>query len=534
MSTKKVNLKGLKAKVENHPHYKVPRRIFDISSQPSKEVPKQIAESLLKKIAPSLKIKPDLSQLKFDKVKNTMLGSHVLYQQYHQGKPISGAWVRIDIDKDGKVYNIQNDLVPKPVMERTRKSEEKRKTTAAEAQELSAEDAKQQAIAATGSASDSSNEILVNELVYFPYNGVPTSAWKVIVKTSRPRAEWKIYLDSNTGSVLEKINILKSSDGQGKVFDPNPVVTLNDTHLEDNSQIPTAAYSEVTLRDLQDSGTLDGPFVSTSRTQNRIKRTNLQFLFTRQDRAFKEVMVYYHIDRVQRYIQGLGFNNVLNHPIEVNIDGRADDNSDYSPTTKSLTFGTGGVDDAEDAEIILHEYGHAIQDNQVPGFGDGAETKAMGEGFGDFLAATCFADIKPRDLRPTIGNWDAVSYSGDEPPCLRRLDSTKKYPKDLSSPPEEHNDGEIWSACLWELRAAFGRKMTEQLIIAHHFLLNRTAKFEDAANALITADKNLNQGREESVIQDIFVRRGIIPNPSRKNMRAGVPFDDVSSSSVRV
>ena len=242
-------------------------------------------------------------------------------------------------------------------------------------------------------------------------------------------------------------------------------------------------------------------------------------------------MVYYHIDRVQRYIQGLGFNNVLNHPIEVNIDGRADDNSDYSPTTKSLTFGTGGVDDAEDAEIILHEYGHAIQDNQVPGFGDRAETKAMGEGFGDFLAATCFADIKPRDLRPTIGNWDAVSYSGDEPPCLRRLDSTKKYPKDLSSPPEEHNDGEIWSACLWELRAALGRKMTEQLVIAHHFLLNRTAKFEDVANALITADKNLNQGREESVIQDIFVRRGIIPNPSRKNMRAGVPFDDVSSSS---
>ena len=67
-----------------------------------------------------------------------------------------------------------------------------------------------------------------------------------------------------------------------------------------------------------------------------------------------------------------------------------------------------------------------------------------------------------------------------------------------------------------------GRKMTEQLVIAHHFLLNRTTKFEDAANALITADKNLNQGREESVIQDIFVRRGIIPNPSRKNMRAGV------------
>ncbi len=46
---------------------------------------------------------------------------------------------------------------------------------------------------------------------------------------------------------------------------------------------------------------------------------------------------------------------------------------------KALTFGTGGVDDAEDAGIIAHEYGHSIQDNQVPGFGSSAEGGAMGE-----------------------------------------------------------------------------------------------------------------------------------------------------------
>ena len=66
-------------------------------------------------------------------------------------------------------------------------------------------------------------------------------------------------------------------------------------------------------------------------------------------------------------------------------------------------------------------------------------------------AASFFADLKPQILRPTLGNWDAVSYSGDEPPCLRRLDSNKKYPKDIVG--EVHADGEIWSACLWELRA---------------------------------------------------------------------------------
>ncbi|MCI0563972.1 MAG: M36 family metallopeptidase, partial [Nitrososphaera sp.] len=189
------------------------------------------------------------------------------------------------------------------------------------------------------------------------------------------------------------------------------------------------------------------------------------------------------------------------------------------------TFGTGGVDDAEDADIILHEYGHAIQDAQVPGFGPSGEARAMGEGFGDYLAASFFADIKPQELRPTIGNWDAVAYSGAEPPCLRRLDSNKVYPRDLTG--EEHNDGEIWSACLWELRTALGRRTTDQLVIAHHFLISRTATFEDAAKALITADKSLNEGRNENVIRDVFVRRGILPNPKRKGKRAGVRFGEI-------
>ena len=88
---------------------------------------------------------------------------------------------------------------------------------------------------------------------------------------------------------------------------------------------------------------------------------------------------------------------MLNGPIKVNVVGRSDDNSDYSPVTKALRFGTGGVDDAEDAEIILHEYGHAIQDNQVPGFGASNECGAMGEGFGDYLAGSFFANASRPD-----------------------------------------------------------------------------------------------------------------------------------------
>ncbi|MFS8084824.1 MAG: M36 family metallopeptidase [Acidobacteriota bacterium] len=531
-------IERLAAKVEMGGPYGTPRRIYDFETKPSKKPPEEIAEATLKKIAADLKIKPDLFQLKFDKVKQSILGSHVLYQQYHAGIPISGAWIRVDIDKDGRVYNIFNDLVPEPTMAKTIRADAK---LAADSQtrQLSENEAKRLAIEAAAPARDDSVKILHSELCYYKKGGAPVLSWKVIVKTTpaksrgekgRP-AEWKIYLDAYTGAILEKRNLLRFVDGKGRVFDPNPVVTLNDTSLNDKSTLSNKAYAEVVLRGLKNGGFLDGPFVTTRTTRKRVKRTNHDFRFKRQDRAFKEVMVYFHIDRVQRYLQTLGFKNVLNRPIPVNIDGQRDDNSHYSPSDRDLTFGTGGVDDAEDADIILHEYGHAIQDDQVPGFGATDEGGAMGEGFGDFWAASFFADAKPTEMKATVGNWDATAYSGDEPPNLRRLDSNKKYPKDIAG--EVHDDGEIWSACLWELRNTLGRKTTERLVIAHHFLLSRDAGFEDGANALITADKNLNKGKNETAIRDVFVRRGILPNPRRKNRRAGTPFSDVPVKSAR-
>jgi Zn-dependent metalloprotease len=513
-TSENIEVNGFSAKVEKNPGYKAPKRIYDIETEPSKENPRQIADSLLRKLSSNLQIEP--SQMRFDKVKESMLGSHVLYQQYHEDKPISGAWLRIDVNKEGKVYNIQNSTVPSEFLSKAKKTEGKKKL-------LSEEEAKKIAITSTGSASDSSNEVLDIEQVYTPYsNNIPTLAWKVTVKTSKPIGEWKIYVNAEDGSVLKKINTLKLVNGHGNVFDPNPVVTLNDLTLEDNSTMPEAAYTGITLNDLDNNGFLDGPFVSTRTTLNRINSRNHQFIFRRNDRSFKEVMVYYHIDKIQRYIQEIGFDNVLKRPIAVNIDGRSDDNSHYSPVTKDLTFGTGGVDDAEDADVIAHEYGHAIQDDIVPGWGESNEGGAMGEAFGDYLAASFFAEVKSDILKPTVANWDATSYSVAMPPNLRRVDSTKLYPKDIVG--EVHDDGEIWSACLWELRRALGRRAADKLIIAHHFLLDRMATFEDAANALITTDKTLNQGRYENVIRDIFIRRGIIP---KNNKRAGARFEDL-------
>ena len=78
-------IKSLAARVETGGPYGSPRRIYDFETNPSRKKPEAIAEAILKKIAADLEIDPSLFQLKFDKVKESILGSHVLYQQYHAG-----------------------------------------------------------------------------------------------------------------------------------------------------------------------------------------------------------------------------------------------------------------------------------------------------------------------------------------------------------------------------------------------------------------------------------------------------------------
>src|SRR4029077_1855160 len=82
-----------------------------------------------------------------------------------------------------------------------------------------------------------------------------------------------------------------------------------------------------------------------------------------------------------------------------------------------------------------------------------------------------------------------TSYAAGVPHCLRRLDSTKHYPADKDN--EVHDDGEMWSATLFQIRTAFGAARADRLILQAHFLLSTRANFSDGSNALVTAAINL-------------------------------------------
>src|SRR6185369_16122991 len=97
------------------------------------------------------------------------------------------------------------------------------------------------------------------------------------------------------------------------------------------------------------------------------------------------------------------------------------------------------------------------------------------------------------------------------PPCVRRLDSALTYESFDRRPDTEHENGEIWSATLWEIREAVGREVADRLILDSHYQLDGFTTFARGARAILDADRNLYRDRHRTSLRRIFRRRGIGP-----------------------
>jgi hypothetical protein len=216
-------------------------------------------------------------------------------------------------------------------------------------------------------------------------------------------------------------------------------------------------------------------------------------------------------------------------PLRISARGTRQDNAWYSPGERTLTFGYGGIDSAEDGEMVMHELGHAIQDAICPDFGQSVEAAAMGEGFGDYFAGSYFCDHKPLAYRATVMAWNGVrctdprverleathpeaaaELAKQRPPCVRRLDSPFTY-ESFDHEGEEHDNGEIWAATLWEIRGLCGRDVADTIIIESHFQLDGFTTFARGARAILDADRNLYKSKHVAGLRKIFRRRGIGP-----------------------
>jgi hypothetical protein len=313
-----------------------------------------------------------------------------------------------------------------------------------------------------------------------------------------------------------------SSTGTASVFVSNPVQSLGDETLTDQNDsddaVPALAYYTVNLTNLDGSGFLSGDYATViSETGNPAYSTTNTFRYTRHQDEFEQVMAYYWITEAQRYIHSLGFGEtrraVNNRPQPVRINQWGVDNSFATDAPKNeLRFGKGGVDDAEDAEVILHEYGHAIHFAQNFSFAS-EEAGAISEGFGDYWAVTV-ADVVGKSLGvankeplPCVADWDATSYTSTVPHCLRRVDRDLHYPADING--EVHHDGQIWSRALWDIRQGLGNVKADTIILTGSFDFPGTTMTE-LANRTVAAAQQLYGSKEANVAKQAFVSRGIL------------------------
>jgi len=316
-----------------------------------------------------------------------------------------------------------------------------------------------------------------------------------------------------------------SSTGTGRIFMVNPVQSSGNQDLADQKDsataVPSSEYADEQLRNLDGSGYLRGRWVNVqSATGTPAFSSTNTFLYDRHADQFEQVMAYFWVNQAQEYLQALGFGStypgIVKQQFPVKIDQYGGDNSYQTDKPYRIRLGKGGVDDAEDAEVIVHEYGHAVHASQVPGFGASEEAGSIGEAFGDYLAVSVGLDAAATYGWPVAADpscpmdWDSTSYT-DAPHCIRSF-HTDKTVADKTG--EEHADGEIWSQALWEIRGDYlglgkSARAWDTTLIASQFDYAADTSFSAAARATYLMAYSRDGAAAAAKVKTRFNARGI-------------------------
>lgn len=249
------------------------------------------------------------------------------------------------------------------------------------------------------------------------------------------------------------------------------------------------------------------------------------FEFTRAQSGFEDVNAFYHLTQYQNYVVSLGFSYLAS--LQLSVDAHALNGADQSMFTDHvlgprLFFGEGGVDDAEDADVIVHENGHALSFRAAPNTNVGSERTAVDEGLCDYLAASYSHAID------TFRWKDVFSWDGHNEYWNGRVTSTQKtYPDNLQS--SIHANGEIYSSALTRIFEELGRETTDKLLLQSLFGLAANMSMKDAAMLLYDADTSLYGGANFCVIYNALLSRGLTDTFNSQACKALNPLIEVNA-----
>lgn len=222
----------------------------------------------------------------------------------------------------------------------------------------------------------------------------------------------------------------------------------------------------------------------------------------RSDPEFEQVSALYHITRMNQYLGELGYPHFLSYAIHVDaqaMNGMDNSMFNYGYTPPRLYFGEGGVDDAEDADVVIHELGHALSHAAAPGSNSGQQRRTFDEALGDYFAERYGRLYGVNSNR--VFDWDgnneywagrSVSYDG-----------IKSYPNLTFGNIYQHTD--LMASAMLELSASFNDPSKGDLLVLE--VMHALMPFEmlsSISEEFLVADSLLYGGQNAATIYSIF------------------------------
>jgi hypothetical protein len=183
---------------------------------------------------------------------------------------------------------------------------------------------------------------------------------------------------------------------------------------------------------------------------------------------------------------------------------------DGYPETESKTAGERST--AFMRDLIFHEYSHGVTNRMVGGPADGSclssiQAEAMGEGWGDLFASSF------------TGNPRFWAHFMEGYGWTRGLENDTEYGDFCAvgdSMCQEHDDGMIWGAILWELRESMrgldptsGVDDFERIVVEALKSTPCQPTMVDGRDAILDADTTLFGSAHHDPIWNTFAARGI-------------------------
>jgi hypothetical protein len=357
--------------------------------------------------------------------------------------------------------------------------------------------------------------------------------WQLTLDTRKPDGNWEMLVDATNGELVAVKDRRFYATRQGYVFWPDPIRSSQNDNLSwsTDESILNAEQVEVTLENLDNpignKYKLNGKWVKNVEKEAPIfapPETTDHFKYGAKDRKFLNVMAYYYLDRLIEHLRSFGipkYNNTVTVPIEVDPQGLSSaDNSWFVSSRPYIAYGEGGVPDASDPGVILHEYGHALHYYLLGNHNN----SGYEEGLNDFLAA-CWLDRfnEHQFQREEAMPWDQHYKAGTSEHwgSTRRMNLTERFDDSGFSSYDFYFKGDVFATALWEIFLNIGgsssnadtRKVAADTILHMYMemlvLIQKNNPPEDLVKGLIQVDTALTGGNYKDVIRDAFLRRGL-------------------------